>query len=277
MAFSYCFMPYAKVWHQCPKIPVRPKSVLPVMASDNFERSFADEFYFFRRKSYYSGAYAGKTAGSAAWQHLSKPYPGKWVNRNGVMVSQTTSTFGAMQGPQLFWTPEFGLSLVSMNWNLYTRWNAWLTDGKTQDWPSYFTSTAKYDKGKKELVLTHKFRKTPCTIERKLVFGEKDLKIHLKRNGNSAGKKLVEQLPFLSKTGVTVSYCINGKWQANPGSKVTAIRWKNAKNAAVIVKFSAPVTVRKGITSRSQIMTVESIEAEIGTEKEFSYTVSAEK
>lgn len=280
MAYSYSFMPYAKVWHQCPGIKPIPNSVLPVMKSDNFEHVFSDEFYFFRRPTYYTGAYAGMTAGTASsWANCGKPFPGKWSAKDGLMVAGSGAVFGAIQGPQLFWTPDFGMLLVCMNWNLYTRWNAWLTDGTNPDWPSYSTGKAQYDAAKKELTLTNTFRQYSCTIERKLQFGDMALTVSLKFAGNAAGKKLVEQLPFLSKDGVTVSYCVNGRWQDKPGEGVAAIRWKRSANAAVAVKFSRPVTVRKGITSQNRGMTVESLEIEIGTigPDGFSYTVSSDK
>ena len=68
-------------------------------------------------------------------------------------------------------------------------------------------------------------------------------------------------------------------WQDTTGEKISAIRWKNAKNAAVVIQFSKPVTIRKGVTSRNQNMVIESIEAEFDAAgpEVFSYTISSSR
>lgn len=273
-ASVYAFGPYAHIWYNFPFVLVKKGAVLPVIASENFDRNFNDEFYYFRRPSYYSGAYAlGTATPNTSWNN-DKIYGGTWTEKNSIMMHGSASGFSPLQGPQLFWTPKYGMSLVSMNWNIYTQWNAWLkSEGKPKTWPDYFTVQSKYDNTTKTLTISHKFRKSQASVERKLQFGDTALKVSVSVSGDLSGATLVEQLPYVNKTGIRVEFRVNGTWQSEPAEQTSAIRWGNENNDTVTLTFATPIAVRKSITSESQNVQIASLEAET-TETKIEYTLN---
>lgn len=272
-AANYSFAPFSAIWYTFPEIAVKQGAKLPAAASENFDRSFGDEFHFARRKGYYAGVYTGKTAGKHTfWAKHDTPYSCQWNEKDGVMTSVSRKIFSPLPGMQLFWTPEYGTSLVSMNWNLYTHWNIRAEKDGKADWVDYFTSSYTVDPATRSIVMTQKFRKLPLTVKRSAVFENDKLTMSRNVEGDTKGVELIEQLPYLEKNGIRVEFRVNGKWEANPGGKVEAIRWINSKTAGTLLTFAYPHPVKRGKTYLDQNVKITSLYVIAGSTLNYTLT-----
>ncbi len=273
-ASNFSFAPFASIWFTFPKIRVRSGAIFPAEEKENFSRAFNNEFYFMRRSGYYAGAYTGRTSGKSGVWIKNSAMSSAWKEKNGVfvMTSGGRPIFSPLQGLQLFWTPEYGMLLTSMNWNLYTHWNARLEDDKGVDWPGYPDTVHEYDENGKVLVIKGKMRTCGAAIERRIEFAEDLLAVDVKC-GETGGRNMIEQLPYVVKPGCIVEFKVSGAWKASPEGKVSSIRWSNGSGASVEAVFDKERTVRTGKVFEDQGVRIGTLE--IVSDGSISYKLSS--
>lgn len=265
---SYAFAPFARIWHTFPPLPVLPDARLPVMQRDAFTRNFNDEFYFFRHPGYYLGVYTGRTAGKHVfWNRHRAPYSSAWTEANGVFSSVERKIFMPLSGPQLFWTPDFGVALLSMNWNLHTLWTSRWEKGEELDWGSYWDTSHERNQDRQGVTLQQRFRQQAITLRRELRCQTQGVTVTLGVSGELAGGRLVEQLPYPRKPGVVLQHRSKGvaSWSDGlPERPGDSLRWLHpASGAGVQVTFDQPVRLRAGRAYADQEVTVSLIEVEV--------------
>lgn len=265
---SYAFAPYARIWHTFPPLPVLPDARLPVLQDDAFSRNFNDEFHFFRHPGYYLGVYTGRTAGKHVfWNRHRAPYSCVWTEADGVFSSNERKIFMPLSGPQLFWTPDFGVALLSMNWNLHTLWTSRWEKGEELDWGSYWETSHEYLEDRQGVTLVQRFRQQAITLRRELRCQPQGVSVFLGVAGELAGGRLVEQLPYPRKPGVVLQSRRQGEtlWREGvPGHLGDSLRWLHpASGAGVQVTFDRPVRLRAGRAYADQEVTMALIEAEV--------------
>ena len=126
--------------------------VLPCNEQESFTRSFGDEFFAVKRPAYYAFLYGGVAYGE--WQAPQRPntYTGQYPHNDGLCM---------------FWSPQFGVSLLSKNWGA-SRANTLLADlgdGKVE-WPWYWDTTRELDVDNATVTLSGKIHETPLSYER---------------------------------------------------------------------------------------------------------------
>ena len=135
-------------------IPAR----LPCREEASFTRNFGDEFLCVKRPAYYAFLYAGRAYQD--WQRNTWP-------------SQYNRQFPRNDGLCLFWSPEFGVSLLSKNWGA-AQGNTLLAEAAdgTIHWPYYWATEASLDAANATATLCGKIHKTPLSYEREYRFGD---------------------------------------------------------------------------------------------------------
>ncbi|MBQ7176123.1 MAG: hypothetical protein IJS08_01810 [Victivallales bacterium] len=275
MAVEYAYSPYAQLWYSLPYVQPRQNAKLPAEFSEGFIHNFNNEFIFLRKASYYTGIYAGSTATpNVPWNKNAIYASGAWKEENGIRNYTGSSCAQPVQGAQIFWTPEYGTALISMNWSLFTQWNCYIKGSDEYVFPDYFTASSKFDEASGMLEIRHKFRNSKASVERRFTFEDDSLTIDIRVQDKPENMKLLEQLPYISKEGIKLEFCSNGNWKTEAGDAVSAIRWSNGSGAGILLTFSSPVNVHRAPSQfKYQYMTVASLEAEADA-TEISYTLS---
>lgn len=272
-AVWYAFCPFSSFWNLIPPRKVLPNAKLPVEKSTSFDQNFNNEFYFVRRPSYYTGIYAGKTAGKGDGFSKNPPlYPGMWKQDRDILTAKNNKFFSALPGPQLFWTPDYGVLLCSMNWSLYTQWTTRL-EGEKTDWIEYGANTTDFKN--KNLEMNLKFRAAPLALKRILLFKDGKLEMKLAFDGQAGDSIRIEQLPYVVKKDTKLEYRRNGEWNRDPGT-CDAVRWTNEKSAGVMAEFSEPVPVKIGKKLVFRGMEIACLDVTLPG-KNFSYTLEGIK
>lgn len=222
-----------------------PDAAFPMVESERFDRDFDGQFYAVRRPAYYALVYAGK------------PDPRvQRIRRRDVPEGVQRRTGG---GLSLFWTPGFGVGVVSANWNAYVNQMVRVdaADGKV-DWPDYWSLEAEYDEEAGVLRSTSRLMHLPVEVIRTTTFADDALEqyVVLRADGNLPIRKAVEQLPFPMKASLMVGE--NGEERPNvwflgeEGWTQTApprsrAAWLGAEGGeGVLVDFQRPTEVGWG-------------------------------
>jgi hypothetical protein len=263
--FVYGFEVFGRIWYTFPPIPIRQGAQFPVESAASFDRCFNQQFFFTRRPGYYLTAYTGKTSWKTTHWINRTPESALelWKEKDGVFTIDGQDTFSPLPGLQLFWTPGYGTSLISMNWVMQTHWNTRinLADG-TADWPDYWSTMADANPSGGLARIRQSFRKSSAILNRALTYDDNRLTIETEVLEVPAGAEVIEQLPYVLKPGTTIEFHSEGKWSHVPTGSVDAIRWQNSGKAGTMLQFSEPVTVRPGKTfadSRVKITTMDAI------------------
>ncbi len=277
-AVGYVMSPWLSIWRDYFKRdPKIADGEFPVAASKEFAKILDDKFYFFREPSYYAFAFSSRD-----WYDWVKgqrkivPYKKGWKQTGNVLKPTTASSkkgrWTAMQGLMMFWTPEYGNCILAKNWNIYTEQfvRAALPGGKVS-WPDYWSVKKAYDAKTRTLTISHKMINLPIECKRQLTFGKKDLKVALTLtfSGDVKTEELVEQLPFLKKSGM--------KLDIKPGLAI----FSNAAGKGVVVKLAKPLQMRTGLESEHHAQTIGSLLIDLGAKHKkgdvvkLSYTLSA--
>ncbi|PIU60861.1 MAG: hypothetical protein COS85_22430 [Armatimonadetes bacterium CG07_land_8_20_14_0_80_59_28] len=129
---------------------------LPCEEMESFTRNFDNEFFCVKRKDYYAFLYGGVAYG--LWQAGTRP-------------EECNHQFPHNDGLCLFWSPEFGVSLLSKNWSAgqANTLLATLDSGKVE-WPWYWDTKSKFDTDNATVEMTGKIHDTPLTYARKYRF-----------------------------------------------------------------------------------------------------------
>ncbi|MBQ7176121.1 MAG: hypothetical protein IJS08_01800 [Victivallales bacterium] len=227
---------------------------LPVEKASDFEKNFNDEFYARRKPGYYAFIYTGNY--SWRWHYLetlTAPLTTSTKITNGeVFSSGSSEPWLPMQGLNIFWTPSFGIFASAHNWSIYSQ-NLLRVEreGKLVDFPACNSAIQHIDKD--NVTLEHKSRFLNLNLKRQMEMREGGIRVCL-----SVGKAteikpvtLIEQIPFQVKEDMTFSACKDVQQLKLPAEGVTLLKISRDNGSAIILRFSKPVSVRLGYTSRA--------------------------
>ena len=202
---------------------------LPVVREDTFTNNINDEFFAIRRPAYYALTYTGHTA-----------Y--EWVkSRISFKVNQYWPRTGG--GLSLFWTPQYGSVICSMNYTAYMNHQviAEIGDGKVK-WPDYWTVQHEWDEAAGTLSVSSKLFDLPVSMVRTHTFLADGVKQELTVTFDEdvAVEALSEQIPLLkNKPGFEMQIL-------GSEDNCTGI-WVGAESGeGCLIKFDEPVRISFG-------------------------------
>lgn len=154
---------------------------LPMLTETNFTRNFGDEFFCVRRPGYYTFLYAGQTM--SQWQKNDRPTDAhKQYPRNG-------------GGLCMFWSPEFGSSILGKNWSAYTAATLIAEQGPSSrqqsavggaDWEDYWSVHNTFDQQSAQASITGTLRDQPVEFKREYRFLDDKITCNLTLHAQSA-------------------------------------------------------------------------------------------
>jgi len=210
---------------------------LPCVAEDRFTRNFGDEFFCVRRPSYYAFLYCGVTY--QEWQMGDRPkhYGEQYPHNDGLCM---------------YWSPEFGSSILSKNWGA-SRANTLLVKvGEDQVlWPYYMDTKSKLDAEAGTADLGGKIRETPLSYQRRYRFLDTGIECALTVTAEADFTCLNawECLPYPLadiKPDMKVEL-LDAQGQPVPsGQPAKAIHFANAAGQGHLIIFAEPVVVELG-------------------------------
>ncbi len=209
---------------------------LPCREDDSFTRAFGNEFLCVKRPAYYAFLYGGRAFG--LWQSGGRPavYNHQFPHNDGLC---------------LFWSPEFGVSLLSKNWGAgqANTLLAGLPGGKTE-WPWYWDTKAEFDTEKATAKLAGTVRATPLRYERRYQFLEDRVTCALTVTAGEAValESLDECLPYpvpdAKPGGLEARLLAADGSPAAAGAPVKAVFFTNAGGKGHLLVLDEPAVVR---------------------------------
>ncbi len=208
--------------------------------------------------------------------HFAKnpPLSSDWQEKDGVWTTAKRVIFMPLQGPQLFWTPQYGSALVSMNWNLFTHWTVRLEDNGQYDWVDYWKGNQEYNEKGDILTYQQEFQKHAVQLKRVVHFGGEELAFSLKLSALPVSGFAIEQFPWPVRKDTRVEFQQGDEWVPEATSQITALRWINSGKHGVLAKFASPITIRVGKTFQDQGKTIANLDVVIPADGELNYTLS---
>jgi hypothetical protein len=159
---------------------------LPVVRQESFTENINDEFYAVRRPAYYALIYTGHTAPAWVKSRISFKPNQYWPRTGG--------------GLSLFWTPQYGSAICSMNYTAYMNHHviAEIGDGKVK-WPDYWSVNHEWDETAGTLSIRSKLFDLPVSMVRSHTFLAEGVKEELTVifDQDVAVEALSEQIPLL--------------------------------------------------------------------------------
>lgn len=210
---------------------------LPCTATEAFTRNFGDEFFCVKRPAYYAFLYGGVPY--QEWQMNSRPkdYVEQYPHNDGLCM---------------FWSPEFGSSLLTKNWGA-SRANTLLVKvGKDAVlWPWYMDTKSSFDATAGTAELTGKIRETPLSYRRAYRFLDDGIECALTVTSADAfqAQSVWECLPYPLddiKPGMQVRLLDAQGQVVESGKAATAIRFSNPAGRGHTITFAQPVVVELG-------------------------------
>lgn len=210
---------------------------LPCVAEASFTRNFGDEFLCVRRPSYYAFLYCG-----VAYQ--------EW--QMGVRPKEYLEQYPHNDGLCMFWSPEFGSSLLTKNWGA-SRANTLLVKvGEGQVlWPYYMNVKSKLDTVAATAELSGKIRETPLTYQRSYRFLDDGVEctLSVKSDGDFRCENVWECIPYPLadlKPGMQVSLLDAQGQPVENGQPAKAIRFGDKAGYGHSITFAEPVVIELG-------------------------------
>ena len=209
---------------------------LPCQAQDSFTRNFGGEFLCVKRPGYYAFLFGAQDY--QLWQKGTRP-------------QDHNHQFPHNDGLCMFWSPEFGVSLLSKNWGA-AQGNTLLADlGDEIQWPWYWDTTCELDEANATAKLTGTIHKTPLGYERLYRFEEDHMECAITVRAEEAVtvKRLSECIPFpLAETkpgGLDVKLLDAGGKEIAGGSPAKALYFTNAggQGHLLVLGHALPVDV----------------------------------
>jgi len=211
--------------------------VLPCQEPEPFVRDFGNEFLCVKRSGYYAFLYAGKAYGE--WQSGTRP-------------PQYNRQFPHNDGLCLFWSPEFGVSLLSKNWGA-AQGNTLLADlgGGRIEWPWYWSVKHVFDSAKAEAWLEGAVHDTPLRYRRTYRFLPAAVQCELTVTATEAVSlaALSECLPYplaVAKPSGLTAVLVGAGGAPAAGRVGRAIHFSNASGLGHLVRFAADQRVDLG-------------------------------
>jgi len=161
---------------------------LPCEESESFAHNFGDEFYCIKRPTYYAFVYAG--VAQAEWLKARRPRDANHqfqLNDGGIC---------------LFWSKDFGTSILSKNWSAFACNTAiaWMQDGRTV-WPDYWSVKRTFDAEGGALEVTSTMIDLPVNVTRSHEFLDDriECRVELTATKDTSLRRLVECIPYPPK------------------------------------------------------------------------------
>ncbi len=210
---------------------------LPCLADEPFTRNFGDEFFCVKRPTYYAFLYCG-----VAYQ--------EW--QMGVRPRHCDEQYPANDGLCMFWSPGFGVSLLTKNWG-QSRCNTLLCEvGEGQVlWPYYMDTKSKLDTEAGTAELTGKIRETPLSYRRAYRFLDDGVEcaLTIKSDADFTCRNLRECLPYpLSdiKPDMHVGLLDAQGEAVESGQPAATLRFTNAAGQGHSIVFATPAPIALG-------------------------------
>lgn len=214
-------------------------AVLPCNEQESFTRNFGDEFFAVKRPTYYAFLYGGVAYG--LWQAPRRP-------------QEYTDQYPHNDGLCMFWSPEFGVSLLSQNWGA-SRANTLLADlgdGRIE-WPWYWDTKREFYTNNATVTLSGKIHETPLSYERTYLFLDDRLECELTVTAEEAFtlERLSECLPYPLpevKPGGLQVHLLDAQGKTLPNdSEAQALHFTNESGYGHLVVLAEPRTLSLGV------------------------------
>ncbi len=210
---------------------------LPMEAEDSFTRNVGDEFFCVRRPGYYAFIFGARDYGE--WQSGTRP-------------KEYNHQFPHNDGLCMFWSPEFGVSLLSKNWGA-AQGNTLLADlGDDIQWPYYWATESSFDTENATVTLTGTIHKTPLRYERVYRFLDDRVECSLTVTADEAIslEALSECIPFplgeAKPGGLTATPLSAAGLEVASGSAAKAVHFGNESGEGHIVVLAKGAVVDVG-------------------------------
>lgn len=210
---------------------------LPCVAEERFARNFGDEFLCVRRPKYYAFLYGGVSY--QQWQVGSRPqdYTEQYPHNDGLCI---------------FWSPEFGSSLLTKNWGA-ARANTLLVkmgEGRVL-WPWYLDVKSRLDAEQGSATLTGTIHDTPLSYERAYRFLDDGIEciLTVKAATDFRCESVAECIPYPLedlKPGMKVTLADAAGKEVLSGGAAREIRFRNAEGNGHTVALAEPRMVELG-------------------------------
>jgi hypothetical protein len=163
----------------------------PALEDKSFIRNFGDELIAIKRPGYYTAIYVGKPIAGSSYRkedsrlwNVSLPYDISDALASPEVVKDLGNRYALPMtggGMSLFWTRDFGNSLLAQNWSPLTHHGllACDTEGKGY-YEDYFSITHELNEQKGTLTVSGRIGNKPVAYERKYTFRDYEVKIDLK-------------------------------------------------------------------------------------------------
>jgi hypothetical protein len=208
------------------------------MEPASFTRNLGNEFLCVKRPTYYAFLFGGNDYGD--WQKpstLQKVYNAQQAHNDGLCV---------------FWSPQFGVSLLSKNWSAAAA-NSLLADlGVRIEWPDYWSTTCKLDADAATARLESKIPDTPLSYRRDYTFLDDRVECELTVGATGAAnlKSLSECVPFPLAAdkpgGIVVKLYDETGAEVASGTEAKAIYFTNASGQGHLLVLDQPAVVSVG-------------------------------
>lgn len=210
---------------------------LPCQETAPFVRDFGGEFLCVKRPGYYAFLYAGKAYGE--WQSGTRP-------------TQYNHQFPHNDGLCLFWSPEFGVSLLTKNWGA-AQANTLLADlgGGRIEWPWYWSVKSSLDAGNAVARLDGVVHDTPLRYQRTYRFLADAIQCELTVTAEQAFtlSALHECVPYPlsgAKPGGLTATLVDPEGKPTAAGAGRAIHFSNASGQGHLLRFAGNQRVDLG-------------------------------
>ncbi|MDQ8188173.1 malectin domain-containing carbohydrate-binding protein [Pelagicoccus sp. SDUM812002] len=210
-AHDYILMPWMSYWNEYIfREPDQGLTYVEPVSATPF--SYDDEFVGMNNGAYKSLLYLGNTSPRWASTSYSSDWkqPG-WSEVNGTWVAGNAAAekggWQPTQGVSLFATKGYGALVLARNWNLITS-NAtkWLQSGGGLEWTEYWSGESVYSPGEQRARLLTDLGGVEVLKSMVLSDSALSVSIELGRSPAEMGGDVVESLPILLKSGLSVDY-----------------------------------------------------------------------
>jgi hypothetical protein len=214
------------------------EGVLPCNSPDSFTRDFGDEFFVVKRPAYYAFLYGAVTYG--AWTAPRRP-------------TDHMDQYPHNDGLCMFWSPQFGVSLLSKNWGA-SRANtllAELGEGKTE-WPWYWDTEHQFDVDGASATLSGRVHQTPLSYQRVYRFLDDRIECELTVTADEAVElqRLSECIPYPApdqKPGGLEAVLLDAAGQRlDNGAQARAVYFTNDSGQGHLLTLTEPRSVNLG-------------------------------
>lgn len=215
---------------------------LPAQEEASFTRNFGNEFLCVKRPGYYAFLFAARDY--EPWQ------------KAGTLPQTYNEQVAHNDGLCLFWSPEFGASLLSKNWSAMAANTllADLGDGRI-GWPDYWETRSQLDADAATAVLTGKLQYTPLAYQRRYQFLEDRVECEVAVQAAEALtlRGLSECVPYPIPSGkpggLTVKLYDARAVEVPSGKPARAIFFTNDSGQGHLLVLEQPAVVTLGINN----------------------------